>query len=76
MFPELHRRLIRLERDDYQDGDQPLVVRVTREPTSTDDPEWCDLHGIQIAGNGDRLGERLLRVRTSALRDRLEPEGL
>ncbi|WP_326559535.1 hypothetical protein [Micromonospora sp. NBC_01796] len=76
MFPELHRRLIRLERDDYQGGDRPLVVRVSREPTPTADPDWCDLHGIHIAGNGDRLGERLLRVRTSALRDRLESEGL
>ena len=39
--------------EDYQDGARALVIRVTREPTPTDDPEWFDLRGFEIAWNGD-----------------------
>jgi hypothetical protein len=60
---------IHIKEKDYYDDVGALTLRITEIPAQLRDPEWTDLRGIEIAWNGDRRGERQMRVRASALRD-------
>lgn len=59
--------LIRVHESDYCYGLGDLVLRVTqvwRSPTNT---LWLLIKGIELAWNGQQLGERQVCVRASAL---------
>jgi hypothetical protein len=64
----LLRRLIQLDADDYRDGDAFLLIRVTQEPKTTDDPEWFEVTGLEINGFGERVGERTIHMPARVLR--------
>ena len=61
--------LIHLAEEDYCYGRGMLTLRVIAVLTPSQEGEWIDLHGIEIAWNGDRRGERRVSVRVAALKD-------
>jgi hypothetical protein len=59
--------VVHLAEPDYRFGRGRLTLRVTGPPLSTPEPEWVELHGIEVAWNGREVGERVVQVRVAAL---------
>ena len=57
-----------LPEGDYRFGLGTLVIEVTALPQRRTDDGWLELHGLEIAWNGQRGDARIVWVRPEALR--------